>query len=163
MFTCLPLMGDFNLVFIWKRKKKKLFQPSYQSFSSLNERIVKRLWKGFLLMKSLGVTMPGIAESLPWHLLTIQSMCFDCFGWEWELQLMNHTVSFIHSASQLIESIHKCSLIVRHTHTHLHTNASAPSMPAHAHSAPTTLVPEGQPLPVQPAHNLLMHLQGQYV
>lgn len=57
-----------------------------------------------------------------------------------------------------MESIHKCSLIVTRTHKRLH-----PSLPAHAHSAPTTLVPEGQPMPVQPAHNLLMHLQGQYV
>lgn len=75
---------------------------------------------------------------------------------------MNHTVSFIHSASPLMESIHKCSLIVTHMHTYTHARLR-PSLPTHAHSAPTTLVPEGQSLPVQPAHNLLMHLQGQYV
>lgn len=42
---------------------------------------------------------------------------------------MNHTVSFIHAASPLMESIHKCSLIVRHTHTH-----TVPPQPAHTHS-----------------------------
>lgn len=80
--------------------------------------------------------MPGIAQWPPWHLLTIQSMCFDCFGWEWELQLMNHTVSFIHSASPLTESIHKCSLIVSthklalaYTHRHTHTHASIQACP----------------------------------
>lgn len=78
--------------------------------------------------------MPGIAQWLPWHLLTIQSMCFDCFGWEWELQLMNHTVSFIHSASPLMESIHKCGLIVStHAHAHTHTH-TPPSQPAHTRS-----------------------------
>lgn len=81
-------------------------------------------------MKSLGATMPGIAQWLPWHLLTIQSMCFDCFGWEWELQLMNHTVSFIHSASPLMESIHKCGLIVStRARTHSYTHACVPACP----------------------------------
>lgn len=34
---------------------------------------------------------------------------FWLFSWEWELELMNHTVSFIQSASPLMESIHKWS------------------------------------------------------
>lgn len=57
---------------------------------------------------------------------------------------MNHTVSFIQSASPLMESIHKWSFNSNRTHT------TPRRPPVYARRAPTTLVPEGQPLAVHP-------------
>lgn len=55
-------------------------RASFSYLCSLNNQLVKCLWKSFFLKWITRTTMADIVHSDPWHFQTIQSMCFDCWA-----------------------------------------------------------------------------------